>query len=354
MPAQRSTGSRAPFQYAVLRVIPSLERGEAINAGVVVFCRPRRYLAARVALDEARLAALAPGADVEAIRERLDVLERVAAGDETAGPIARMEQSERFHWLAAPSSTVIQPGPVHTGLCDAPDAVLDRLFTQLVAPPEGAVAPPALAQLRRTYARAALDEAALAETWLAQFTRWFDDAQAAGDGWEPNAMVVSTAGADGRPRGRTVLLKGVDQRGFVFFTNLRSIKGRQLAENGAASIVFPWLLQERQVLVSGRTELLPDAENDAYFHSRPRGSQLSAAISPQSEVVASRDELLALRAGLEAQVGEEGEVPRPPHWGGVRVIPDSVEFWQGRPDRLHDRLRFRLDGAAWVVERLAP
>lgn len=347
MPAQPSASSRAPFQYALLRVIPSLERGEAINAGVVVYCRPRRFLEARVSLDEGRLAALAPGADAEAIRERLDVMARVAAGDPTAGPIAVMEQSERFHWLAAPSSTVIQAGPVHTGLCDDPAGVVDRLFAQLVAPPD-------LGAMRRSYEQSALDEASLAPTWLEQFERWFAEAGQGEVWWEANAMIVSTAGADARPRGRTVLLKAVDQHGFVFFTNLRSIKGRQLAENGVASIVFPWLRQERQVLVSGRVELLPDAENDAYFHSRPRGSQLSAAISPQSDVVASRDELVALRDALDAQVGEDGAVPRPPHWGGVRVIPDAVEFWQGRPDRLHDRLRFRLDGAESVVERLAP
>lgn len=343
MPAQPSASSRAPFQYALLRVIPHIERGEAINAGIVVYCRPRRYLEARVSLDEGRLAALAPGADAEAIRERLDILQRVAAGDETAGPIARMEQSERFHWLAAPSSTVIQPGPVHTGLCDAPEAVLDKLFASLVAPPD-------LGEMRQSYERSELDEATLAPTWLEQFERWFGEVQRGELGWEPNAMVVATADAAGRPSSRTVLLKHLDQHGFVFFTNLRSRKGRQLAENPAASIVFPWLGQERQVLVTGTTELLSDGENDAYFASRPRGSQLSAVASPQSEVIASRAALLARRAEVEAA----GEVTRPPHWGGVRVVPDSIEFWQGRPDRLHDRLRFRREGEAWLVERLAP
>ncbi|HWT93661.1 MAG TPA: pyridoxamine 5'-phosphate oxidase [Solirubrobacteraceae bacterium] len=347
MPAQPSTGSRAPFQYAVLRVIPSLERGEAMNAGVVVYCRPRRFLEARVSLDEGRLRALAPGADAEAIRERLDVLARVAAGDPSAGPIAAMEQSERFHWLAAPSSTVIQPGPVHTGLCDDPAGVVDRLFAQLVAPPD-------LGAMRQSYERSSLDLASLAPTWLEQFERWFGEVGRGELGWEPNAMVVSTADAAGRPSSRTVLLKGVDQHGFVFFTNLRSRKGRQLGENAVASIVFPWLRQERQVLVTGRVELLADAENDAYFASRPRGSQLSAAVSPQSEVIASRESLVAARDELERSLGDDGPVPRPPHWGGVRVIPETIEFWQGRRDRLHDRLRFRLDGAGWVVERLAP
>jgi pyridoxamine 5'-phosphate oxidase len=149
-----------------------------------------------------------------------------------------------------------------------------------------------------------------------------------------------------------VLLKQVDDRGFVFFTNLTSAKGRELAADPRAALVFPWLSLERQILVRGTTELLSEHENDTYFHARPRGSQLSAAVSPQSEVIASRAELERARARLEAECGEV--VPRPPDWGGVRVVPESVEFWQGRPDRLHDRLRFRREGGAWIVERLAP
>jgi pyridoxamine 5'-phosphate oxidase len=333
-----SEPARSPFQYAVLRVVPHLERGESLNAGVVVMCRPRRYLAARVALDEGRLAALAPGVDAEPIRERLDMLARVAAGDPEAGPIARMDLSERFHWLVAPSSTVIQPGPVHTGLSEAPEAVLDRLFGSLVALPD-------LGGMRRTYERASLTESTLAPTWLEQFERWF--AEALELGRERNAMVVATAG----PSARTVLLKAVDDRGFVFFTNLRSAKGRELAADPRAALVFPWIEMERQVLVRGTTEYLGDAENDAYWAARPRGSQLSAAVSDQSAVIASRADLERARAELDAA---RGDVARPAHWGGVRVVPESVEFWQGRPDRLHDRLRFRLDGADWVVERLAP
>jgi pyridoxamine 5'-phosphate oxidase len=332
-----SAPARSPFQYALLRVVPHVERGESINAGVVVLCRPRKFLAARIALDEGRLDALAPGVDAAPIRERLEFLVRVAAGDPDAGPIARMELSERFHWIAAPSSTVVQAGPVHTGLCDDAQTLLDRLFASLVALPD-------LGAMRRSYGHSSLLEADLAPTWLEQFERWFAEMR---DVRERNAMVVATAG----PSARTVLLKHVDDRGFVFFTNLQSAKGRELEADPRAAIVFPWVERERQVLVRGRTELLSDAENDAYFHSRPRGSQLSAAVSPQSQVLASRTDLKRARAELEAA---GGEVPRPPHWGGVRVVPESVEFWQGRPDRLHDRLRFRSDGGAWVVERLAP
>jgi pyridoxamine 5'-phosphate oxidase len=335
-----SESPKSPFQYALLRVVPHVERGEAINAGVVVLCRPRKFLAARVALDEGRLAALAPGVDPAPIREHLDMLVRIAEGDERGGPIARLDISERFGWLVAPSSTVIQSGPVHTGLCDDPPALLDRLFASLVALPD-------LSGMRRSYERASLAERTLAPTWLEQFELWFAEAREMGER-ERNAMIVATSA----PGARTVLLKGVDDRGFVFFTNLRSQKGRELAADPRAALVFPWIEQERQVLVRGTTELLPDAENDAYFHARPRGSQLSAAVSPQSEVVGSREELERARAELDA--ASPVDVPRPPHWGGVRVIPESVEFWQGRPDRLHDRLRFRRVGEGWTVERLAP
>jgi pyridoxamine 5'-phosphate oxidase len=333
-----SEPARSPFQYALLRVVPHVERGESLNAGVVVLCRPRRYLAARVALDEGRLAALAPGVDPGPIRERLDMLVRIAAGDPGAGPIARMDLSERFHWLVAPSSTVIQPGPVHTGLSEAPDALLDRLFGSLVALPD-------LSGMRRSYERASLSEETLAPTWLEQFERWF--AEALELGRERNAMVVATGGVSAR----TVLLKAVDDHGFVFFTNLRSAKGRELEADPRAGIVFPWIEMERQVLVRGTVEYLSETENDAYWAARPRGSQLSAAVSDQSSIIASRAELERARAELDAA---GADVPRPAHWGGVRVIPESVEFWQGRRDRLHDRLRFRRDGPDWVVERLAP
>jgi pyridoxamine 5'-phosphate oxidase len=334
-----SAPPRDAFQYALLRVVPHVERGEAINAGVVVFCRRRRFLAARVSLDEGRLDALAPGADPAPIRERLDVLARVAAGDPSAGPMASLPQSERFHWLAAPASTVVQPGPVHTGLCDDPQALLDRLFSTLVALPD-------LHDMRRDYELSELSEATLAPTWLEQFERWFAELR---EIRERNAMILAT----NAPGARTVLLKEVDDRGFVFFTNLESAKGRELAADPRAALVFPWFQLERQVLVRGTTEPVPDHEADAYWASRPLGSRISAAVSPQSQVVASRTELE--RAAAELEAAHDGEVPRPPHWGGIRVVPDVVEFWQGRPDRLHDRLRFRREeDGAWVVERLAP
>jgi pyridoxamine 5'-phosphate oxidase len=335
---------RSPFQYAVLRVVPNLERGEFVNAGVVVFCRQLRFLEARVSLDEGRLLALAPGTDTGPIRAQLEVLCAVAAGDEKAGAVARMEPSERFHWLVAPSSTVIQPGPVHTGLCDEPRALLDRLFKTLVMPP--------LAAMRREYLAAELLEADLAPTWLEQFRRWFGEAASVVG--EPNALVLATASAAGEPSARVVLLKGVDERGFTVFTNLASRKGREAAENPRACLVFPWIAMERQVVVTGSVAPVEDSESDAYFASRPRGAQLSAAASPQSSVVESRDALLRLRAEAEASFPEGVPVRRPEHWGGLRVRPDAVEFWQGRPDRLHDRLRFRADVEGWVVERLAP
>jgi pyridoxamine 5'-phosphate oxidase len=332
---------RTSVAYALLRVVPDAERGELINAGIVVHCAERRFLQARVALDEGRLDALAPGTDPEPIRTRLEHLVRLAAGDAGAGPAARLEPAERFQRIVAPAGGVVQAGPVRTAACEDPARALDELFASLVAPPR-------FGGMRRAYDGPALDEASLAPTWLEQFERWFAEARGLR---ERNAMVLATASADGAPSARSVLLKAVDQHGFVFFTNLRSRKGQDLAANPRAALVFPWVTLQRQVIVTGRAELLPDADNDAYFASRPLGSQLSAAVSPQSAVIASRAELEAARERLAAG---GGAVPRPPHWGGVRVVPDAVEFWQGRPERLHDRLRFRRDGGRWTVERLAP
>ena len=214
--------------------------------------------------------------------------------------------------------------------------------------------PPAPAGMRHDYTeRGALLEADLAADWTSQFARWFAEATAAGLP-EPNAMIVATADAEARPSARTVLLKGYDERGFVFFTNYTSRKGTEALANPAASLVFPWFAVQRQVLVAGAVEQVDRAETEEYFATRPRGSQLGAWASPQSQVLPDR---AAVEAGLAAAVerfGAEGPVPPPPHWGGLRVIPETVEFWQGRGNRLHDRLRFRRTAAGWIVERLAP
>ncbi|WP_067494739.1 pyridoxamine 5'-phosphate oxidase [Actinoplanes sp. TFC3] len=209
--------------------------------------------------------------------------------------------------------------------------------------------------MRRDYSeRGPLLETDLAPGWAAQFGRWFADALEFALP-EPNAMIVATADSTGRPSARTVLLKAYDERGFVFFTNYTSRKGTEALANPQASIVFPWHPMQRQVLVGGTVEKVERAETEEYFASRPRGSQLGAWASPQSQVLPDR---ATLDAGLDAVVerfGAGGEVPPPPHWGGLRVIPETVEFWQGRTSRLHDRLRFRrTDEGSWIVERLAP
>lgn len=197
-----------------------------------------------------------------------------------------------------------------------------------------------------------LSENNLASTWFEQFDRWLTDALGA-DLAEPYAMVVSTATPEGRPGVRSVLLRGVSEAGFVFHTNYTSRKGRELAANPAAALLFPWYELRRQVVVDGNIEVLGAAESDAYWASRPQGSQLSALASPQSQVIGSREELEGLRAIMFDKYGT-GPVPRPSHWGGFRVVPTAVEFWQAGTDRMHDRLRYRLNGGTWLVERLAP
>lgn len=211
-----------------------------------------------------------------------------------------------------------------------------------------------LADMRRAYDPGELDESALAGGWLALFERWLGDAVEAGLA-EPNAMVLATAGSDGVPSARTVLLKGLDADGFVLFTNRHSRKGAEIAADARAALLFPWHAMQRQVEVAGRVEPISEDESDAYFASRPRGSQLSAAASPQSSVIAGRAVLERAQEELAARFPDGTPVPRPAHWGGLRVVPVRVEFWQGRPDRLHDRLRCRQsDDGGWVVERLAP
>ncbi len=210
-----------------------------------------------------------------------------------------------------------------------------------------------LAALRRSYELAELSEADVAGEPYAQFGRWLADAIRAGLP-EPNAMVLATAAPDGQPSARTVLLKGYDRRGFVFYTNRGSRKGRELADNPRAALVFPWIAMERQVVVVGGVVDVAREEAAAYFASRPHGSRLGALASPQSQVLPSREVLERRYAELAAQFPEGTEVPMPEVWGGFRVVPDTVEFWQGRHNRLHDRLRFRRGAAGWRLERLAP
>ncbi len=211
----------------------------------------------------------------------------------------------------------------------------------------------ALADMRKDYGIAGLLEKDLAKNPFRQFEKWFAEAEAAKI-TEPNAMTLATVNREGRPAARTVLLKAVDGRGFVFYTNYESRKGRELADNPKASLLFPWIAMERQVIAEGAVTRVTREEADAYFHSRPRASQLGAWASPQSTVVAGRAVIEESYRVVEKKY-EGREIPLPPHWGGFRLVPDAVEFWQGRRSRLHDRLRYRREnGGDWVVERLAP
>lgn len=208
------------------------------------------------------------------------------------------------------------------------------------------------AALRREYADAGLREADLAAEPFAMFDRWFADARAA-DLYEPNAMVMATVSADGRPSARMVLLKGVTAQGFVFFTNTGSRKGTELAGNDRCALLFPWHPLERQVRVDGIASEVPREEVEAYFASRPRGSQLGAHASHQSRPVGGRGELQAAYDEVSARF-EGRDVPVPDEWGGYRVVPEVVEFWQGRPGRMHDRLLYHREAGGWRIERLAP
>jgi pyridoxamine 5'-phosphate oxidase len=208
-----------------------------------------------------------------------------------------------------------------------------------------------ISKLRKSYERDALDETASEADPLRQFERWMQqalDAQLP----EPNAMTLATVGADGRPSTRVVLVKGFDARGIVWYTNYRSRKGRELEHTPFAALQFHWVELERVVRIEGRVEKTSAEESDAYYASRPLDSRIGAWASPQSEVIASRTVLVTEAAKYGARFALQP--PRPPHWGGYRLAPDRWEFWQGRKSRLHDRLRYRLDGGAWVRERLAP
>jgi pyridoxamine 5'-phosphate oxidase len=213
---------------------------------------------------------------------------------------------------------------------------------------------PRITHARKEYEQAALDEATVARDPIAQFAAWYDAAVAAGVP-EPEAMTLSTATPDGRPSARIVLLRGFDARGFCFFTNYDSRKGRELMANPHASLTFHWADLERQVRIEGLVEQTTAAESDEYFRTRPSTSRIGAWSSPQSEVIPDRAALEALFTRYREQHPDDTAIPRPPNWGGFRLVPARIEFWQGRPSRLHDRLCFsRESGGAWMLERLAP
>lgn len=209
-----------------------------------------------------------------------------------------------------------------------------------------------IADIRTDYRRAALSEADVADDPIVQFTTWFEEAVNA-QVMEPNAMCLATATPDAYPSARMVLLKGVDARGFVFYTDYRSRKGIELADNPCASLCFFWVELERQVRINGAVQRVSRSESDAYFQSRPLPSRIGAWSSTQSSVLQSRDELEAQRAVNEARF-LDGAVPLPEHWGGFRVVPEEIEFWQGRSSRLHDRIQYRREAGIWVRRRLSP
>lgn len=221
-----------------------------------------------------------------------------------------------------------------------------------------------LADLRQDYSLQSLDITDVANDPIEQFKKWFDEAVKS-QILEPNAMILATATPDGKPSARVMLLKGIENQGFVFFTNYTSRKGSELTDNPHAALCFAWLELQRQVRIEGTLEKVDAADSDAYFQSRPVGSRIGAWASPQSQVIENRAVLEQREASYKEQFhvmatqeategGEEVEIPRPPHWGGYVLKPTTIEFWQGRSSRLHDRIRYVFDGGRWTIERLAP
>ncbi len=210
-----------------------------------------------------------------------------------------------------------------------------------------------IAALRQNYALRSLAESDVSPDPFSQFAQWFDEAVNS-QLLEPNAFTLATANSAGRPSARTVLLKGFDIQGFVFFTNYESRKGRELAENPQAALLFNWLELERQIRIEGRVERIDAQASEAYFQSRPKGSQIGAWTSPQSQVIPGREVLLDKQKDLETQYAAAEVLPLPPFWGGYRLLPEVLEFWQGRPSRLHDRIRYVHVEDRWKIERLAP
>lgn len=210
-----------------------------------------------------------------------------------------------------------------------------------------------IADMRKDYSRQSLDASDVLRDPVAQFQKWFEEARQAALA-EPNAMHLSTVNAEGKPAGRVVLLKGIEEGQFIFYTNYQSRKGQELAHTPWAALTFFWIELERQVRIEGKVSKVARQTSDSYFHSRPRGSQIGAWVSPQSEVITGRDFLENRQQTLEDQFAGQ-EVPLPEHWGGFALIPEMIEFWQGRPSRLHDRIRFTLnEQQEWIIERLAP
>lgn len=210
-----------------------------------------------------------------------------------------------------------------------------------------------IAHLRKEYSSQTLDLSDVLADPFSQFARWFDEAIQS-EITEPNAMTLATASANGMPSARVVLLKGVDDNGFVFYTNYQSHKAKEMEENPRAALLFCWLELERQLRIEGTVERVSAAESTEYFQSRPKGSQIGAWASPQSQVIPNREYLETKLAELSHQYAESDVLPRPEHWGGYRVRPLVIEFWQGRESRLHDRIRYRKEGNFWAIERLAP